>query len=552
MNTIEQVSYFKSKRHNVGVDIVKSYVATEEEFKTILNFELALRKERNKLRNAKDINKDIAIAEAEIGKMTNYNTVKYDYYYNAIVKDEAELNELSILNNLISDPLTKVRIYNLINYANKLTKSNKEAKQIINVYIKTAKSRGINGGFYKYFDENANLRKENLLDFSNYLKEMFSKEDDKYFKKITGIFYTEEDYKEAVDKQYELIENEEKRLLETKIMNTIKSPEKPSIKNILFSVYLDENFNLYPYAIKYDRKQVLDDIEKKHGIEIRKKAAIQYDELYVKRELKIVTSINASNDDKEQLQYLINNKTYLNMIIDTIYSKEYKDLLFVDEKRELILSKFLDINEDANIIVSTNCSNLLIFPYESFVYDEITKINEETTNHFSDIKNGIFAKFKSLQTNLINELKVNNGDATHMIMDRKNGYEQMRICKDLKLFRLGARASKLCYVTIPINDDNRELLKDKYNLENNFRIIAVLGFGNVDYTKSEEDFYKRVKKQAIANEKHYEKIKELFGIKFNDDTFKKACDLIETSNLQLINNFDYNYLNIDVEQKTHR
>ncbi|MBP5683957.1 MAG: hypothetical protein J6X02_01705, partial [Bacilli bacterium] len=118
-----------------------------------------------------------------------------------------------------------------------------------------------------------------------------------------------------------------------------------------------------------------------------------------------------------------------------------------------------------------------------------------------------------------------------------------KVANKFELYRFGHKVYKLCYVSLPIYEENKEALIEKYSLSDDFQIMAVVGFGNVQI-EEEVAFYDRVKKETKKYNDIIKRLSELLIKPFTEESFNVICSLIEQSSSQLKEQLDIDYLTI--------
>ena len=545
MENIEKNIDISSNKLNNN-DYVKVFVYDDNEIDDVLKFEKKLINLLNSLRTEQTIKKDIEIANEELlKKHLLFEKKKKKYYKEVIEKCKEELYEIEILRNIITSQVIddnnsfKYLMYYINEYSN---------KDIIKVYIKSSKSLNVSTSFLNCFDEKGVVKEESILLLEKIISKMYkSNELTKFknikFEKLTNMFFTEEQKNYIKSKLQEEKESELKEKQEK--LSKIAFKSKEEIEEKKYSIFVDSFGNLKKMSLMHDINTVLNDIQKvqnssKTELEKYKK---QYEILYTQQEIKNLLQ-KANIKEKNTLLSIIENKESLEsaskIILDSNFMK-----LDISDKKSILLEEF--INDEDLEISENQTSNLFVFPTEDFIKNELETITKKVNLTKDTIKKSIKNKFEALEKNNIQEMKTKYKDVIHRIHDSKSKTKTLTICNNLIGYRFGHKVNKIGYSVLPMPESNKKLLSEKYNFNGDFQVLIILGFGNV-LVENENDMYDRFVQTSRNNEKYYYQIIDIFSKPFTKESFIKACEYVESGNLALNNELDFNYLNTEKTQ----
>lgn len=420
--------------------------------------------------------------------------------------------------------------------------------KIIGYFVKISKQY-ISSSIYDCFNDDGSLNIDNVFDFKQIIHNM-SLNGFRYKYNNKVLKFTKSEIESMIIKSVDLeAARERQRYLSSlnkceKPLHNLKAEKIESQiiikKETEYSELEKEIYSKYINPISLSlRKNVIDIISYEELENIisqlpnMNKAKlneykISYINMYVDKQVNKVIKLLDEENSKLLKKVLLNDKV-----------KVYKELY------ELLYNKELNEEQMVNIIIEYNKKykkieavkqnqNLIIFPNYEFFLDELDTISKmPSCQDKTPLINHIYKCFEMLQSQPMQELSKNNSDAFHKI---KIGSEDYMVGKH-KAYRFGARKSKICLFRINVAFENQEILKEKYNLDSNFSIFLVSGFGNV-IIEDEHELYKRMMKNCFNLEDNIEYIDSIFSNSFTDETFNKACDYIDSSMLQINDNIE--------------
>lgn len=546
MDSIEKKYNINSNKLNDG-DIIKIFVADEKEINDVLKFEQKLLKLLNSLRSEDLINKDMELAKIELNKKGILPKLRKKFFTDAIKIDEEELEEIQILKNILSNQvITKDNDFKyLLCYILKYS-----SKNIIKTYIKSTKSLNITTPFLNCFDEKGNVIEENILNLDKIINKMYKNIELSKFKnfkieKFTNLFFTSEQkkvLKKRIEKEKQELEEKERLERENRTSVVYKYDTKE------YSKYVDSFGNLKKMALIDGIDKVLDDIKNVQGLtsDDLKKYKEQFKNMKVQQEVKSLF-VKSTQKEKEILNEIIENEALFESAKKIILDPNYKNLDIIN-KKNVILEEFID--EEQIEITENPTSNLFVFPYDEFIENEFETITKKANIGKDVIKKALRVKFEALEKNSVQEMQSKFKKVVHRLLEGKDN--PFYLCNNTLMgFRFGHRVNKIGYTILPIPEENKKLLKEKYNCDDNFQVLAILGFGNVKI-EEENSMYDRIKSTARSNEKYYRNLLNIFSKPFTNESFKIACDYIDQGAATLNNKIEFNYLNSNEQEKNKK
>lgn len=140
--------------------------------------------------------------------------------------------------------------------------------------------------------------------------------------------------------------------------------------------------------------------------------------------------------------------------------------------------------------------------------------------------------------------------AVHFLQDYDGGNHYRVYHKKINYERMGARKSKIGYILLSVNSVNLAMLKKRYSNLVGERIVLILNFGYLTIGKgSEKDLYQHFRTSTDKITEEIEKIVDLFGTPFSQDSFEEACSMIERG-VEIIRSLNDNpYESLDLIDK---
>ena len=449
---------------------------------------------------------------------------------------------------------------------------NRLNQYIIGEFVIYSKENNEKNLFIDCFDDNGKIIIEKASTLNLLLKE--------FYKKLTTSYIgyeiplQQEEFidivisKEQLEKAYKLydeirkkkqeeaeklrLEQQEKNRLEKLKSKSIevKSPIIKKIKNNnpewkLFEKYVYPSYELKPNIIdKVTLDKFIEDLSKisfltKNDINtfVEKFNKMKFD----KRCFKLLRIVD--KNDLKKLKKVITDDFYYsndNIALKSFILSDSFDKLNDKEIKNTIKSLLQKNNENSN----TNFQNLIVLANKNLIDSELNNImNARISENKEDIIKSIYYHLKKLQTNTIDELRCNISDAFH---EFKTGSSEPYIIEDkLKAYRFGQKKVKIGLFSLSVHKDNQKKLQEMFNTKFNSNIFLIFGMSSI-FVEEENSLYERMRKNAEANKKQLLEIYDIFANKFTNETFKKACALINNGIIQ-INNLEKKEKELDLE-----
>ena len=113
------------------------------------------------------------------------------------------------------------------------------------------------------------------------------------------------------------------------------------------------------------------------------------------------------------------------------------------------------------------------------------------------------------------------------------------ISRDERLLRYGHGRFKLCFISISLCEENKQMLKEYYQTEDDLQIMYMLSVADVKKI-NEDDYYKNTYAQYKKEKEEIQRISDIFSKPFTEETLKKAIEYIDSTNNQISSEFEKN------------
>lgn len=411
--------------------------------------------------------------------------------------------------------------------------------------------------FFDCFNENGRIINEKVLTLQSLLNDYYKKKPTSYIgfelnqtqKEFMTTFLHEDFMKRAMveveekrlktleerelkekeekeEKQKMLIEKQ-KRLKEKS--TDISSKNNKRVKNndpkfLLMEKYINPNtLELRTEVIdKISYDEFSKELEK---MELTKskfnKYLLDYKNLQFDKRTSLLTRILDKKDLKKIQNIIKNNSEYedsFEQIKLFILSDNFEKLNDKDIKET-----FKKILEESYLISKTDIENYIVFSEKDLLKNEVESVYNAKTHEDKDaIVKSIYNQLQTLKSISIEDIKNNIENAFHELMVSSKPYV---IDDKIKCYRYGARKTKVGLAVLSVAEENQKKLCEIYKTKINNNVLLIFGTGSV-LLDEEDDLYDRIKKYSMDNKQKLLEIYDIFSTPFNDETFKKACELI--------------------------
>ena len=523
------------------------------------------RSERREYKKDVEYNKKILKSDVEyLGYLKNVEKVLNDADYSFDTEDE------------FKKLLYILTLYRLVDKTDM-----NYSKLLFSFYVYKSKIDGCTLNFLNYFDENGEPIKTKIKQLNDDLANFFKK-----YKKptcVSGLNILNEDitydlYRNTLISDQDIIEankvleEERKKRVEMKAKEDLikkQQSENEKKKQITLNVtnintntqnittYVKRNkennkqFIMLEKYINYNKGEIKQDAYNKYSVEEFEKG-ITEPKLLTRAEInKYVESFKKGTCDiriKIIYEKLKSNKQELIKLkrlvpVDYFTNPEcmkLKDfLLYSDfkskndsELKNMVIS-FIDQNTKVNNNIEMQ--NYIIFSEEGLMDKVQNTIYSSRTHENKDLLIKKMENHLSALKNIdINELKANKDKPFHGVKFSCSSEQYVidGIDGKLKLYRYGADEVKIVYAILSVNEENQKKLQEFYKTNAKSYVYLVVGAGCVPMEK-EAKMYDRIMQYATDNKDMLLGINDLFSKPFTNETFIKACDLIDNGFIQI-------------------
>ncbi len=426
---------------------------------------------------------------------------------------------------------------------------------ILSYFIKNLKSQNVSSNILNCFDKNGKIILDRTIILKIYLENSYNEmlnsnlgilEIQPKEKVVFTIILKEnldkaraiqdEKMKKEFEEKQRIKEEEKQKKLEeerikklknnsTDIHDNIKRVKKNDPEYLLFTKYI----NPYTYELKkesiekitYDEfknileklnltkaqnNKYLDDFNQIHF----NKNITSLSRILDKKELKKIKNIIEKSDEYTELFNLIKS-----FILSEDFSKSN------DKVKKEKIKKILDTNY---LVSKEEINNYIVFSENNLLKDEIELIYNTKTHENKDaIVKNIYNQLQILKKISIEDIKNSIEDSFHELQPGSKPY----IIEDkIKGYRYGAKKIKFGIAILSVKEENLKKLQEIYNTKINNNVVLVFGAGIVTL-ENETDLYDRIKKYGMDNKQKLLEIYDIFSNPFTNETFKKACELID-------------------------